>query len=1118
MMRILLLLISGFAIFASFASVHQHDHGPADLQYVQNNGQWDSNVLYEAAFPGAKMFLQQDGILWVRLEEGASDKFHDAANDPLQDVQELSFMAHAWKVNFLDPNISAKTSGAEKARHYHNYFLGDDPDTWAGNVPVFGKVLYEDLWPGIDLQWYGSGGNAKYDVLIDAGADISRIAFEYEGLEVPLRLKDGNLVITTSVAILRELEPVAWYADDKTPLNCQYVLTDGIVSFSFPDGVDSSRPIVIDPVLVGATYSGAVGSSIYGHCATYDDGGNIYSGGQAFGPGLPTSLGAFQAVFGGGFGTDIAVNKFSPDATQQIFATYIGGGGDEKPHSMIVTSGQELTVFGSSTDVGYPTSTNAYSPAFGGGSSDIVVTRLTADATGIVGSTYIGGSDNDGRQNLTINYGDTYRGEVMLDNAGNTFVTSSTQSADFPVSAGAFQGTLAGLQDGVVFGLSPDCSSLVWSTYLGGSENDNALGMRFDDNGDAIVVGATVSTDFPNNGSGWQNSFQGGQSDGYIVTIGNNGSSLLSSTYFGTSGRDAVNFIDLDGNGDIYIFGQSDGTIAIDPPSTYGQATGNIFVAKFEPTLSNTLITTKLGPPGGFGFSLAPVAFLVDVCDQIYISGYNPDSSWPTTPDALYSNGGGSSFYLAVYDVDMAGLLFGTFYGGSHVDGGTSRFDKNGIVYQGVCSGGNSMPTSPGAYAPTNNLSWDIGVFKIDMEQAGVQVYVNVNTPAVGCVPATFDFLATGTGTNITWNMGDGSPLIFNDTLVTHTYTQAGTYQVSLIGFDSLSCNIADTAFYTVVVNEPGQLDPGFLAQQTPDCNIFEITLTDTTSGAGLIATWDFGDSNLGSGSPTTHQYASPGTYNVTLFINDTICFDSAQVTIPVTLISDSLNIDIGPDVIICAGESTTLTAPFPNGTYLWNTGQTGQSISVSTPGTYWVDANVNGCVGSDTVEVGLAEPLQPLGFTKRTCPGLQVDLTIPMDSGTYQWQNGSTDQSIIVDSIGLYIFTVTDQYGCSYTDTAEVLLYDGAFDVIIPNVISPNNDGKNDEFKPITNGFNDVQVQIFNRWGMEMFASPNLSKLWDGKHESNPCPDGTYFYIVRYRNACENKYVTETGHVTVVR
>ncbi len=802
LLRPLLLALSLGIINIAVANDHTHDHRTASVQYVKNNGQWDTRVLYRANFPGTSMFLEANGITWVKLEDGAGDKFHEVSNNPARSVSDLVFNAHAWKVHFVDANFSTTIAGEEKTLHYHNYFLGNDPSRWAGNVPVYDKVVYKNIWAGIDMVWHSEGEHVKYDLILNANSDPGSIVFEYEGLDQPLTVNDhGELILTTSVGELKELQPIAWYADDNSPLECVFVLNEGNLSFDFPNGIDRTRKVIIDPVLMGATYSGVVNNSIYGHCATYDTDGNIYSGGQSFGPGLPTSFGAFQATFGGGFSTDIAVNKFSPDATTQIWATYLGGGNDDKPHSMITNAAQELTVLGSSTGSGYPTSANAYSTTLAGGNSDIVVTRLTSDATNIIGSTYVGGSDNDGRQIFTmyINYGDTYRGEVMLDASNNTFVASFSESANFPTTAGAYQSALSGGQDGVVFGLTPDCSALVWSTFLGGSTDDSALGLRFDDQGDAYVVGATTSSNFPATGSGWQTTYQGGDKDGFVVKLEAAGTVLANSTFFGTAGEDVVNFIGLDTDGDIYIYGQSDGGVAITPPGIYGTPGGNIFVAQFEPTLTTPVFTTALGTAGGFSYSLVPVAFLVDVCDHIYISGFNPDNNWATTPDALYGPGF-SQFYLAAFDVDMSGLLFGTYYGGSHVDGGTSRFDKNGIVYQGVCSGGNSMPTTPGAYAPTNNVGWDIGVFKIDFQVAGVNA-AGAGTINQGCAPILIDFLNTSTGNQYLWDFGDGSPL---DTAnaPSHLYTTPGTFTVTLIAMDSLSCNLADTISFPVTIGQ----------------------------------------------------------------------------------------------------------------------------------------------------------------------------------------------------------------------------------------------------------------------------------------------------------------------------
>ena len=472
------------------------------------------------------------GFLWNRLENGASDTFHALKMDPAVDESDVTFNAHAWKMNFLGSQVANSVFGTAKAQVYHNYFLGDDPSRWKGHVSVFGEVFYRDIWPGVDLRFHSESANLKYDVLLSAGSQVDQVRFLYEGLDA-IRLDDsGKLVLVTSVAELIEMNPVAWYADTQEPINCRFTLRGNTVGFEFPNGRDSDRPVVIDPVLVGATYSGVVGDDIYGHCATYDNAGNIYSGGQSFGPGLPASLGAYQATFGGGFGTDIAVNKFTPDASAQIYATYLGGGEDEKPHSMIVNSSEELIVFGSAAGAGYPTTATAAYPAFGGGNRDIVISRLSFDGTALLGSTYMGGSGTDGTQSITVNYGDTYRGEVYLDAQENIFVASSTTSTDFPVSGGAFQNTLGGQQDGVVFGLNPDMSTVLWSTYLGGSADDNALGMRFAANGEVLVCGSTGSSDFPNNGNGAQNSFVGGSTDGYLARLTSNGSALISQNVF----------------------------------------------------------------------------------------------------------------------------------------------------------------------------------------------------------------------------------------------------------------------------------------------------------------------------------------------------------------------------------------------------------------------------------------------------------------------------------------------------------------------------------------------------------------------------------------------------------
>lgn len=1032
---------------------HTHDHGhkhagehahvaspapnQARLNYVRNDGQWDPSVRYQAAFPDAKMFLQDDGALWVRLEDGAADRFHDAKHDESVNELDLVFQAHAWKMEFVNANVNARKYGEDKATYYHNYFLGNDPSKWAGGVPLFGEVIYANLWPGVDMRWHGEGANVKYDLLLTPGADPASIAFRYNGLDSPPAIREGNLILTTSVVELREMQPVAWYGDDRTPIECEFVLDGDIVGFRFPNGYDDSRPIVIDPLLMGATYTGCNGSSIYGHCATYDDAGNIYSGGQAFGPGLPASVGAFQATYGGGFGTDINVNKFSPDATTQLFATYLGGNADEKPHSLIVTDNQELTVFGSSTGAGYPTTANALSPTFVGGSSDIVVTRFNAGGTALIGSTYVGGTDADGRQsfNPTGNYGDTFRGEVMLDASDNTFVVSSSSSINFPVSAGAYQGALAGGQDAVVFGLTPDCSALIWSTYLGGTQDENGLGMRFDANGDVYVVGGTESTNFPNIGGGYQNTFQGGSADGYIAYLTNGGTTLSGATYFGTASDDITQFLDLDNNGDIYIYGQTEGTIPISPVGTYGQAGGTIYLAKMDPTLGSALITTTVGPPATFGSSLTPVAFLVDVCDHIYISGYNPNSGWSTTPDALYATGGGSDFYLAAYDVDLAGQLFGTYYGGNHVDGGTSRFDKNGIVYQGVCSSGSTMPTTAGSFSPTQLSSWDVGVFKIDFQVAGVNA-AGIGTQNQGCAPIQINFINNSTGNQFLWDFGDGSP---TDTAAvpSHTYTTPGSFTVTLIAMDSLSCNLADTITFPITIGQAQPITSAFTATPDPTCATFGVSTVNNSTGAPIAFEWDMGDgSPVITDTNVVYNYATSGSYTITLITYDPTGCSNPDTTQQNVVIPPPVNIDAGfvtqqvpdcDDLIVTATDTTLNGSP----TYQWNMGDgspvlTTQNVThtYTSAGTYTitmiaVDSATCNIADTATANISVAPPDTIIAdFT--ISPQFDCNLLIAATN------NLSTGDNLL--------FTWTMGDGTTLTDTNVVHTYTtaGTYDVTL--------------------------------------------------------------------------------------
>lgn len=1107
-----------FTLAASVLSAHsdgEHGHPQRPLRYTENKGQWDAAVLFRTGAIGATVFLERNGASWVKYAEGTSELVHDALSTPEASLDDKQFSGHAWRMRFHQPqgDLTIEATGVQMG--YENFFLGNDPAQWKGNVKSFSEVLYRGVWPGVDVRYYSTEGHLKYDLLLAPGADHTKATFRYEGLDGLSVDEEGRLVMATSVGDVLELRPVAFYSDGaKESIECTYRIRNGMLQFDLPADLDVSRPVTIDPILIAATYSGATGASNYGHCATYDSNGNIYSGARNFGPTYPATAGAFQTAMGGG-GTDISLSKYSPDGSALIWASYLGGSAGENPHSMVVNALGELCVLGSTGSSNYPVTPGAFDASLGGG-TDIAITHISADGSSLLGSTFLGGSDSDGLNEFWDNYGEAYRGEIFVDGANNILIASVSSSADFPVTGGCFQATLGGGQDGVVVSLTPNCSSLNFSTYLGGSQPDNALGIRLAVNGDILITGQTESTDFPVTANGDLSTFAGGDRDGFVVRLAGDGSAMVAGTFFGTTESDRPYFLDTDLNGDVWIYGQTDGDIGMMPVGIYGIDNGPIFIAKFNGDLTDLLLTTTLGVGSQWGGGLTPVAFLVDVCDNIYISGYEPTAELPLTADALYTNGG---FYLAAFSSDMDELLFGTYYGGSHVDGGTSRFDKNGIVYQGVCSGGQSMQSTAWAYAPTNQISWDIGVFKIDFGVAGVNA-AGASAINTGCAPIQVDFSNASSGDTWTWDFGDGSPQVeaFEPS---HLYTEPGDYTVTLIAQDSLACNLADTVYFQIQIGAQQPVEAALTWSQVEDCTEMRITAVNNSTGDPLDHIWQLSDGTEYTTDSISHVFDEAGSYEVILIAFDpTGCSQSDTIVSEITVAPLEFEFDIA-DRVLCQDGTVTLDAGQINGNYTWNTGATSPTLQVEDLGSYWVTiSNAAGCIGTDTVQV-IEAPTYDLAFQVTTCPGVTVPLRIPLDNAAaYLWDTGSQQRTIeVAGEVGTYAFAIIDQFGCVHQDSAKVELFDADVQLFAPNAFSPNGDGINDTFDLLGYGDRTLEMSIFNRWGEQLYATVSMDEPWDGTFKGTPVTNDVYVYVLTYTGMCTgNEEFKRTGHVTVIR
>ncbi len=549
----------------------------------------------------------------------------------------------------------------------------------------------------------------KYDFLVAPGADVAQIKMRFNGAD-EVSLLIGALKIKTSVGDVVEQKPYAYQEINgfKVEVKCDFEIQGNEVRFVLLDGYNTQLPLVIDPNVVFSSYTGSTADN-WGYTATYDNQENMYIGGYVnaieFGTGLPngvypTTVGAFQTVWAGGTGgqngngngiaysCDMGITKFSADGTQLLYSTYIGGTDNETPHSLVVDAQNNLIIYGVSYSSDYPVTANAFDQT-NNTNGDIVVTKLNAAGTALLGSTFIGGTSMDGINfdpqefsigNLKRNYGDQNRGEVNVDAAGNIYVASCTKSADFPVSAGAIQTTNNGNQDGCAFKLNTDCSQLLWCTYLGGSNDDACYSLDLGPNGTLYVAGGSMSSNFPTTAGALHTSYMGGQYDGFMALINASGTQLLNSTYMGTGGDDQVYFVKLDALGNVYCVGQTTGNYPV-VNATYSNPASGQFITKLNPALNSVFYSTVFGNGNGLP-NISPTAFLVDTCENIYVAGWGNSTNsifsqygfpannmfnMPLTSDAYQSTTDGIDFYFIVLSKNAQNLLYGSYFGGARV-------------------------------------------------------------------------------------------------------------------------------------------------------------------------------------------------------------------------------------------------------------------------------------------------------------------------------------------------------------------------------------------------------------------------------------------------------------------
>lgn len=1201
------------------------------FEYIQNKGQWHSDVLFKGELTNGAFFLKQQGyrVVQHQPEELARIKaaytghaLHGLVGDSKQPVASahsnasledisgsgdalsqatMQLHSHAYDVTFVNASAKAQLQTQKQQPGYYNYIMGNDPTKWAGNVLAFGEVWMKGMYEGVDLRYYSENGFLKYDLVLQPNARLQDIQIAYSG-DVRLSLRNnGDLLVKTSIGEVVEKAPVSYQLLNgiRKEVPVKYVLNGNIVKLK-ASGYDPAQTLVIDPTLVFSSFTGSA-SDNWGYTATYDAAGNLYAGGIVFGSGYPVTAGAYQTTFAGGNtlsgevrGFDIALMKFNATGTQRIYATFLGGSGNEQPHSLIVDNAGNLILAGRTTSDNYPSTRTRIG---NGGGWDIVVTKLNAAGNGLIGSLVMGGSADDGvnikhkytgtvtARSLQQNYGDDARSEVILDPAGNILVASCSRSTDFPVSSNVIQNTLLGEQDALLLKFPPNLTGNTFATYLGGSGDDAAYVLSISPAGNIYVGGGTASANFPGNKVGTVGpSYHGGLADGFVAEVSQDGSTLIRSTFIGTDGTDQVYGVQFDRSGFFYCMGTSTGTFPV-RNAPFSQAGGKQFIAKLNNDLSSWVYSTVFGT-NGTSPNISPTAFLVDRCENVYVSGWGgpvvsvsngaiPFAASGTlgltiTPDAIQSQTDGRDFYFFVLEKDATRQLFGSYFGqlnpasanagADHVDGGTSRFDANGAIYQAICANCSpgQFPITPGVVGPTNpSGNCNQAVIKVNFDLSGIRGGVkssigNVDGDTSGCVPITVSFRDTvALARSYEWDFGDGTRLTTTNSNINHTYNVVGQYRVRLISVDSTKCYPRDTSYVTIRIRDDIAAVQATATKLSPcESNTYRFdNLSVPFTGKPFKAnsfTWIFGDNTapvLAGTAPVNHAFPGPGTYNVQLILTDTnYCNAPDTFRIPLR-VSPLVDAQFTTPAAGCAPYNAVFQNNSQGGQqFFWDFGDGTTSTAINpvktfaVPGTYvikMIAIDSSTCNIIDSAQQTIVVSGKPTAdFIFSPVPAQEnVPVTFTNLSTVvprYKWLFGDGDSLLTFrrDTLVRHQYNQTgsyntcliaiNQFGCADTICKPVpAIVNPVIDVV--SAFTPNGDGVNDRAVVFGFGVAKLTFRIYNRWGQLMFETATPLTGWDGKYNGKPQPMDAYGYTLEAEMITGEK-VKRSGSITLIR
>ncbi len=620
---------------------------------------------------------------------------------------------HIVKMSFNDNSgKSIKFEGIEKLEGYYNYFIGNDETKWASNVPLFNEVIIKDVYEGIDVKYYFKGNSLRYDFIINPGANPTLVKMFFEGQNNIFINENGDLVYLTRFGEVKNSELFAYQESNrnKNKIECSFAQDkENFISFKLGE-FDKTKVLIIDPLIYSTFLGGS--SCDEGYTIKINSTGNAFIAGYTESTNFPTIVGSYDVSYNSI--SDAFVTKLNTDGTGLVFSTYLGGSNSDWASSITIDDLSNSYITGATRSSNFPSTAGAFDVSYNGNgnSSDIFVTKLNSLGTSLTYSTFIGGETED------IGTG------IVVDNNGNTFVTGYTGSFEYPKTPNAFDtilntGGIYNTYDAFITKLNSSGSSLLYSTYLGGTNEDRASSIVIDNDGNAYIGGYTTSLDFPTTPNAYNMIFNG-LVDIFITKIDSYGNSLVYSTYFGAPNWDDCSSITIDSANNIYLTGKTNSNSFPTTSQAYNTVLSgsyDAYVSKLNSYGTNLIYSTFLGGVS----SDNGIAIDVDNLGNSYITGYtnSNETTFPITPGAISMvKKNGTDAFMSLFNSNGSALVYSTYLGSNSGDYGNSIAVNSlgqayiaGATYATVA---NDFPISAGAYQTTPGGSGDAFALKLE--------------------------------------------------------------------------------------------------------------------------------------------------------------------------------------------------------------------------------------------------------------------------------------------------------------------------------------------------------------------------------------------------------------------